>query len=94
MTGSFVPFCQLVIYLRNLSLCRWFSRVVIEGASPKTVSESDEESSSSDEGEHDDDVKLGETYRVGGGKVKRMEGGMGQYVGIVERGLAKRAKAV
>ncbi|KAJ7831894.1 P-loop containing nucleoside triphosphate hydrolase protein [Mycena leptocephala] len=73
---------------------RWFSRVVIEGESLRHAAPDDDasEDSSSEEDEDDNDTPPGKTYRVGGGKLKLMEKGMAQYVGIVERKLARKKR--
>ncbi|KAJ7740893.1 P-loop containing nucleoside triphosphate hydrolase protein [Mycena olivaceomarginata] len=62
---------------------RWFSRVVIEGESLRHAAPDDED---------DEAAPPGKTYRVGGGKLKLMEKGMTQYVGIVERKLARKKR--
>lgn len=76
---------------------RWFSRIVVEGASPRALlleeedaDDGEDESSSDDE---ESSVRPGQTFRVGGGNIKKMEKGMLQYVGIVERRLERRRKA-
>jgi len=82
---------------------RWFSRVVVEGANFHALrreqagglSESSSSEESSEDAENSEEFSaLGKTYRVGGGKVTELSGGMVQYVGMVERKLAKRAKAL
>lgn len=69
---------------------RVFSKIVVEGQSPRRALglEEDSDESSDDEGE---DLRKGITYRVGNGFLKVCEKGMGGYVGIVERKLASRA---
>ncbi|KAJ7368722.1 P-loop containing nucleoside triphosphate hydrolase protein [Mycena albidolilacea] len=72
---------------------RWFSRVVIEGESLRHAAPDDEVSDESSSEEEDDEAAPpGKTYRVGGGKLKLMEKGMTQYVGIVERKLARKKR--
>ncbi|KAH8102112.1 P-loop containing nucleoside triphosphate hydrolase protein [Cristinia sonorae] len=79
---------------------RWFSRVVIEGHSLSSAGafgddqEDDESdvSASEDEDEEGAGGPLGVTYYVGKGTIKKMEGGMGEYVKMVERRLERRAK--
>lgn len=69
--------------------------MVVEGTSFSTLRReqfdedlSDDSSSSSDDDA--DEVKPpGLTYHVGGGRVRRLEGGMLEYVAKVERKLAK-----
>ncbi|KAF8213955.1 P-loop containing nucleoside triphosphate hydrolase protein [Mycena galopus ATCC 62051] len=72
---------------------RWFSRVVIEGESLRHAAQDDavSEDSSSEEDEEDASPP-GKTYRVGGAKLKLMEKGMAQYVGIIERKLARKKR--
>jgi hypothetical protein len=67
---------------------------VIEGESLRHAAPDDDasEDSSSEEDEDDDATPPGKTYRVGGGKLKLMEKGMAQYVGIVERKLARKKR--
>ncbi|KAL8277263.1 hypothetical protein RQP46_010332 [Phenoliferia psychrophenolica] len=79
---------------------RWFSRIVVEGESPRALLLADADDSSDDGGSSSDEdeasgsgKKVGQTWRVGAGKIKLMEKGMVQYVGIVERKLEKRRKA-
>lgn len=73
--------------------CSWFSRVVIEGESLRHAAPDDEGSDESSSEEEDDEAAPpGKTYRVGGGKLKLMEKGMTQYVGIVERKLARKKR--
>ncbi|KAJ7223921.1 P-loop containing nucleoside triphosphate hydrolase protein [Mycena rebaudengoi] len=73
---------------------RWFSRVVIEGESLRHAAPEDDESDvpSSDEEEDGDGSPPGKTYRVGGGKLKLLEKGMAEYVGYVERKLARKKR--
>ncbi|SCZ97244.1 BZ3500_MvSof-1268-A1-R1_Chr4-2g07084 [Microbotryum saponariae] len=78
---------------------RWFSRVVIEGQTLKQASGVtqddgvDEEDDDDDEDSSDEEgVITGNTYRVGGGKIKLMEGGMNKYVSLVERKLARKQR--
>jgi len=81
---------------------RWFSRVIIEGHSLSSAGafgddqEEEEEdlSSSEDEDESAADASQapGATYHVGKGAIKRLEGGMGEYVKMVERKLERRAR--
>ncbi|KAI5479106.1 Iron complex transport system ATP-binding protein [Pseudohyphozyma bogoriensis] len=75
----------------------WFSRIVVEGESPRSIlaEEADDSDvgSSSDEDDEEGSKAVGKTWRVGGGKIKLMEKGMKQYVGLVERKLEKRRKA-
>ncbi|KAJ6515472.1 P-loop containing nucleoside triphosphate hydrolase protein [Mycena sanguinolenta] len=72
---------------------RWFSRVVIEGESLRHAVQVDDVSDeSSSEEEEDDATPPGKTYRVGGAKLKLMDKGMAQYVGIIERKLAKKKR--
>ncbi|KAF7355682.1 Iron complex transport system ATP-binding protein [Mycena sanguinolenta] len=71
---------------------RWFSRVVIEGESLRQATQVDDASDESSSEEEDDATPPGKTYRVGGGKLKLMEKGMAQYVGIIERRLAKKKR--
>jgi ATP-binding cassette subfamily F protein 3 len=68
---------------------RWFSRVVIEGEShrPSAPDESSDDDSSDEE-----EGRRGKTYKVGGGKVKQLEKGMGGYVAFVERKLERERK--
>jgi hypothetical protein len=76
-----------------MSLVRWFSRVVVEGESLRTIAlestdidaSHDSEASSTDDGLK----KAGLTYSVGGAKVKLLKGGMVEYVEIVERKVAR-----
>lgn len=72
----------------------WFSRVVVEGESARLrsddVDESESESESDNEGESA--AAPGETYRVGGGKVVRING-MAEYVRKAEASAAKAMKA-
>lgn len=70
---------------------RWFSRVIIEGQFPRAVAEEGESDQSSSEGE-EEESRRGRTYRVGAGKVKELEKGMKEYVGIVERKLERERK--
>ncbi|KAJ9112658.1 hypothetical protein QFC19_000678 [Naganishia cerealis] len=74
---------------------RWFNRVVIEGIPPREAFDHDDLDESASESSSDDEenVRKGETYRVGGGKVRLTPGGMTQYIGIVERRMAKREMA-
>lgn len=74
---------------------RWFSRVVVEGQSqraitlesvPANISDDDEDLPTEEEGGQN---TTGLTYRVGGGKVKLLEGGIVEYVETVERKLAR-----
>ncbi|KAJ9091605.1 hypothetical protein QFC21_007145 [Naganishia friedmannii] len=44
--------------------------------------------------EDKENVRKGNTYRVGGGKARSTPGGMTQYIGIVERTMAKRDAAI
>ncbi|KAJ7167528.1 P-loop containing nucleoside triphosphate hydrolase protein [Mycena filopes] len=73
---------------------RWFSRVVIEGESPRHAAPSDDADDSDEPSSSDEDDEggspPGKTYRVGGGKLKLMEKGMAQYVAFVERKLARK----
>ncbi|KAF7352440.1 Iron complex transport system ATP-binding protein [Mycena venus] len=73
---------------------RWFSRVVIEGESLRHAAPDDDASDESSSEEDEDDVGAppGKTYRVGGGKLKLMDKGMAQYVGLVERKLARKKR--
>lgn len=71
---------------------------MVEGESPRALLLQDADDDSDGESSSDDDddggmKKPGKTWRVGGGKIKLMEKGMGQYVGIVERKLERRRKA-
>ncbi|KAM0747556.1 P-loop containing nucleoside triphosphate hydrolase protein [Meredithblackwellia eburnea MCA 4105] len=82
---------------------RYFSRIVVEGSSPRQIlAEADDgtpdEDSGSDSSIDEDDSgegkkPPGQTWRVGAGTIKKMDKGMAQYVGIVERKLEKRRKA-
>ncbi|KAK4701684.1 hypothetical protein P7C70_g4544, partial [Phenoliferia sp. Uapishka_3] len=61
---------------------RWFSRIVIEGESPRALLMQDVDDSSDGEASSEDEEsgggrKPGQTWRVGGGKLKLMEKGMG-----------------
>ncbi len=62
---------------------RWFSRIVIEGQSARAVSATGSEDEASSEDDEDESggskVVRGKTYKVGGGKVKEVEG-MAKYV--------------
>ncbi|TCD63191.1 hypothetical protein EIP91_005858 [Steccherinum ochraceum] len=79
---------------------RWFSRVVIEGHSLSSAGafgdeeETSDVSFSEDEDGADEDTtkQLGITYYVGKGTIKKLDGGMGEYIRIVERKLERRAK--
>ncbi|SCV69181.1 BQ2448_2201 [Microbotryum intermedium] len=77
---------------------RWFSRVVIEGQALKQASGVAQNDTDDDEDDDDEDssdeegVITGNTYRVGGGKIKLMEGGMNKYISLVERKLARKQK--
>lgn len=44
------------------------------------------------EEDEDETLPRGKVWRVQNAKVKRMEGGMGEYVEKVEKALAKRAR--
>lgn len=68
---------------------------MIEGESPRAVALaaagdaiSDDSDSSLSE-EETENATRGSTYRVSSGKVKLLEGGMGQFVGLVERRLER-----
>lgn len=84
--------------LTAMSIARWFSRVVVEGESPRTIAlessnmdiSQDSETSSTDD-EVEKIKKLGLTYAVGGAKVKLLKGGMVEYVETVERKVARSA---
>jgi ATP-binding cassette subfamily F protein 3 len=80
------------IFLRH----SWFNRVVIEGVPPREAfdHEGSDGSASDSSSEDEETVRKGETYRVGGGKVRLTPGGMTQYTGIVERRIAKREAAM
>jgi ATP-binding cassette subfamily F protein 3 len=79
---------------------RWFSRVVVEGTSFKTlrwehgddISDDDDQSDVSD---GDEKMTKGprRTYHVGNGHVKELPRGMVQYVELVERRLEKTSRA-
>lgn len=73
----------------------WFNRVVIEGVSAREAfdHEGSDESASESSSDDDEEVRKGVTYRVGGGKVRLTPGGMTQYIGFVERKMAKREAA-
>ncbi|KAJ7853880.1 P-loop containing nucleoside triphosphate hydrolase protein [Mycena leptocephala] len=72
---------------------RWFSRVVIEGESLRHAAPDDDASEdSSSEEDEDDDATAWEDVSCGRGKLKLMEKGMAQYVGIVERKLARKQR--
>ncbi|KAF7332392.1 Iron complex transport system ATP-binding protein [Mycena kentingensis (nom. inval.)] len=78
---------------------RWFSRVIIERESLRHIEPEDSDDSGDDTSSEEDDDEDGEgtsppgkTYRVGGGKIKVMEKGMAQYVGFVERKLARQSR--
>lgn len=76
---------------------RWFSRVVVEGESQRTLAleganidiSDDGEVSSTDDDNEEQPKKSGLTYRVGGGTAKLLKGGMVEYVGMVERKAAR-----
>ena len=74
---------------------------MIEGLSLSSAGAfGDDEDEGSDVSSSEDDDDTGEgaprvqgtTYHVGGGVIKKLEGGVGQYVKVVERKLEKRAK--
>nr|GAT52830.1 iron complex transport system ATP-binding protein [Mycena chlorophos] len=83
---------------------RWFSRVVVERESMRHMEpeDSDDDGAGDDESDEDEEdvydakgkgkAPPGKTYRVGGGKLKEMEKGMAQYVGLVERKLARQKR--
>ena len=58
-----------------------------------TTSDHDDDDDNDDNGEGSSKLQ-GITYYVGGGKMKKMDGGMSQYVKIIERKVTKRAKKV
>lgn len=76
-------------------ILRWFNRVVVEGIPPRQAFDHEvfDDSATDSNSEDDDDVRKGATYRVGNGKIRLTPGGMSQYVGIVERRMAKRDAA-
>jgi hypothetical protein len=79
---------------------RWFSRVVVEGASYRALrreetddDDDDDDDSASESGDEDKAAaNPGKTYMVGAGQVKELPRGMVQYVETVERKLTKRMK--
>ncbi len=76
---------------------RWFNRVVIEGISPKDAFDEplevhDEDGSESDDSADELAARKGQTWRVGKGKIRLTEGGMTQYIGIVEKRIDKKMK--
>jgi len=64
-------------------------------SSAKALGSADDEEDISDLSSDDDSDsggQTGQTFHVGGGKVRLLNGGMSQYVQAVERKLAKRKK--
>lgn len=62
------------------------------GAFGDDEDEDSDVSPSEDEDADSASSNLGITYVVGGGAIKKLDGGMGQYVKMVERKLERRAK--
>ena len=63
------------------------------GAFGNDEEEEDSDASPSEDEDADPSSSvLGITYVVGGGAIKKLDGGMGQYVKMVERKLERRAK--
>lgn len=85
-----------ILFDHHSSQDSWFNRVVIEGVPPREAFDHEglDDSASESSSEDEEDVRKGETYRVGGGKVRLTPGGMTQYIGIVERRMMKREAAL
>ncbi|KAL7414181.1 P-loop containing nucleoside triphosphate hydrolase protein [Mrakia frigida] len=76
---------------------RWFCRTVVELAPLRSTTDSDNDDdpdsgSDSEEEASGGSRKKGTVYRVGGGKVRLMEGGVDEYAAKVEKLVAKRER--
>ncbi len=72
--------------------------MVIEGISPREAYDEaldeDDDSSSDEDSDNEGVVRKGQTWRVGKGRVRLTEGGMTEYVGLVEKRIEKKMKAL